>query len=195
MPKRLSETLRESAASLKFGTIDQIDEVNYLVKVRLDDLDMVTHWLPVMARNTFKDQDYDIPEKDTLVVILLDPSGEDGVVLGALYSEEDMPPVQSKAKWHKAFEDGAFIEYDKVEHKLTVDSKGDIKIDATGKVTLTAQGDITIESVTGQLKIKSLLPLTVESQSTTTIKAAAEIDLDAPLINAIGFLKILGGIG
>jgi len=192
----LSETLRESAATLQFGIVEEVDDAKALVKVRLPALDdMVTHWLHVLADDSLDDKDYALPDPGTQVAILLDPRGEDGVMLGALYSEADRPPVSTRDKWHRKFSDGTTIEYDRAAPKLAVDAQGDIEIDATGNVTLKAQGDITIESVTGQLKIKSLLPLTVESQSKTIIKAAANIDLDAPLINSIGFLKIIGGIG
>lgn len=134
---QISETLKESAASLRFGLVEEVDETNYLLKVKLLDLDdMITHWLPLLAAQTQGDKSYDLPEVGTQVAMLLEPTGVDGVVLGAVYSEEDMPPVSDGKKWHKRFNDGTFFEYDKTSKVLKVDAQGEITVKASGPVTL-----------------------------------------------------------
>lgn len=188
------ETHKESMVTLQYGTVDEVHDKDYLVKVKIPVLDdLVTDWLPVLARSSYGNKTYDLLDEGTQVAVLLDPTGTDGVVLGALYSEPDPPPVETRDKWHKTFKDGTTLEYDRDAHKLTVDTKGEIDIDATGKISIQAQGDITIESVTGQLKIKSLLPLTVESEMQTTVKAPITT-IDAPLTIMTGNLKLMGAI-
>lgn len=57
-------------------------------------------------------------------------------------------PVSSKDKWHIKFEDGTWLEYDRAEHKLRANIKGDVEIEATGKADVQCQGQIYIKSST-----------------------------------------------
>lgn len=134
---------------LKFGIVTNIDESRALVRVQFTDMDaVISYWLPVMRGKTLKDKQYWMPDVGEHVVCLLDENGEEGVVLGAIYSAEDPPPVRSKDKYHVRFNDGTVIEYDRAEHKLKADVKGDVEIRATGKCEVDCQSDIYIKSAT-----------------------------------------------
>jgi hypothetical protein len=63
---------------------------------------LVSWWLPVLQPKTLADQVYWMPDLDEHVVCLLDEHAEFGVVLGAIYSEADAPPVASLEKLHNA---------------------------------------------------------------------------------------------
>lgn len=159
----MNETFKEAGVTLEFGIVTQVDEAKHRVKVRIPDLDdMETHWLPVQVGASFGNQDYGLPDEETQVALLLDSRGENGLVLGAVYSEADPPPVQSKDKWHKRFKDGTSLEYDRASHVLTVDVKGEVRIKATGEIKIEAQ----TASVQALVKAQVSAPL---------------IDLDAPL--------------
>lgn len=168
--KELQATHNESSATLRFGEVTEIDGSNCLVKVWFDDLEMESHWLPVLQHATFGDKTYVMPRKGCQVAALLDPFGEDGVVLGGIYSEADPPPVTDPAKFHKTFDDGTVIEYDTATHKLSADIKGKADIQATGPVTLEAQS-VTVKALT----------VNVEASVTATL-AAPLIELDALLV-------------
>ncbi|MDR1311096.1 MAG: phage baseplate assembly protein V [Burkholderiaceae bacterium] len=117
----MSETFDESAPTLKFGTVSAVDEATAQVRVRLPDVDnMRTDWLPVLTRKTKQDKDYWLPDIGEHIAVLLDANGEDGLVLGAVFSDADSVPIVSRDKWHKSFADGASLEYDRAAHKLTV---------------------------------------------------------------------------
>ncbi|PIQ25425.1 phage baseplate assembly protein V [bacterium (Candidatus Blackallbacteria) CG13_big_fil_rev_8_21_14_2_50_49_14] len=143
----MNETLKESAVTLRYGLIEEFDEETYQVKVRLPDLDdMLTHWLPLPVSVSQDDKALDTVDIGTQVALLLDTRGEEGIIIGAVYSEEDTPPVKSKDKFHRKFKDGTVIEYDRSEHKLKVDAQGEITIKATGPVTVEGQ-NVTIKGI------------------------------------------------
>lgn len=134
---------------LKFGIVTHIDESKALVRVQFTDIDaVISYWLPVLKAKTLKDKQYWMPDIGEHVVCLLDENGEEGVVLGAIYSDADSVPIVSRDKYHIKFSDGTIIEYDRTSHKLTADVKGDIDIKATGQCDVHCQNQIFIKSTT-----------------------------------------------
>lgn len=129
---------------MKIGIVSAIDPAKCAVRVKFPDNDEVlSYWLPVVQPKTLKDRFYFMPDVDEQVVCLLDEHGEAGVVLGAIYSDADPVPVNDPDKFHTAFQDGTVLEYDRKEHKLFVDVKGDIVALATGKCNVTIDGKTT----------------------------------------------------
>ncbi len=159
----MSDTLKEFGASFKFGTVSAVDAKTCRVRVRLPDYDNLrTLWLPVLQSKTLRDKHYHLPDLGEHVVVLLDGRGEDGVVLGAIYSSADTPPVASGDKHHVRFEDSAEVEYDRTSHQLTViggiehvvvEVGTDILLKAGTRVTL----DVPEAEVTGNLLVKGKL--------------------------------------
>mgnify|MGYP000085828362 CR=1 FL=1 len=144
----MNETLSEAVVTLKYGTVSAVDEATGKVRVRLPDNDnMRTKWLQVLTRKSKDDKDYWMPDLGEQVATLLDARGEDGIVLGAVFSDADGVPVISRDKWHKQFKDGASFEYDRSEHRLTVtggiqhvvvEVVADVMVKAGTKVTVDA---------------------------------------------------------
>lgn len=170
----MNETLREALATLKYGIVDEVHPQRHRVKVRIPDLDdMVTHWLPVLvAGRTMNDKDYSLPEKDEQVALLLDGRGEEGIVLGTIFSDADPPPENaSEDLWHKSFQDGTRLEYDRASHVLKVDAKG-----LTGGLNIQVEGNV---------HLKGGLFVTLEALGQLTLRAPL-IGLDAPLVNITG---------
>jgi len=134
---------------LRFGVVTQIDEKTALVRVQFTDIDgVLSYWLPVLKQKTLKDKQYWMPDINEHVVCLIDENGEEGVVIGAIYSDADTVPVSSKDKYHVSFNDGTVIEYDRAAHKLYADIKGDIDVKATGRCDVSCQNQIYIKSAT-----------------------------------------------
>lgn len=177
MNQRESETRSESGVNLHFGLIKEIDAAAPLFRVLLPELDdMLTQWLPMLADVTQDDKDYQIPDIGSQVALLLDPTGETGVILGCIYSEADPPPVQNRDKWHKRFKDGTRIEYDRAAHKLLVDAQGEITVEATGPVNLKAQ-TVNVQA------------LTVNAEASVSSKISAPlIELDGLLVKTPSLL-------
>jgi len=133
----------------RIGIVVAVDEKKAIARVRWTDIDgEVSYWLPIMQKKTLKDKEYWLPDINEHVVCLIDENAEEGVILGAIYSDADAPPVQDKNKYHIKFEDGTTIEYDKSEHKLKANVKGDIDVKATGRADIDIQGQIYIKSAT-----------------------------------------------
>lgn len=126
------------------GIVVAIDEQLCRVRVEFPDRDnLVSDWLPVGQKKTLGDEEYWLPDLDTQVVCLMDEHCEAGVVLCAIYSDLDPPPVANKDLFYRRFKDGTIIQYDRATHKLSVDVKGDIEATATGKADVTIDGKTT----------------------------------------------------
>lgn len=150
---------------LHFGTVSAVDEKAGMVRVRLPDLNNLrTDWLQVLYPKTLQDQCYWMPDLGEHVAILLDENGDDGVVLGAVYSAADKPPVASRDKWHMRFKDGTVLEYDRSTHTFKIDGPAQINLISSSQVNVKS-GLITLDAgsvvCTGGMTVKG--PMTVES--------------------------------
>lgn len=148
----MTDTEKEFGANLKFGTVSASRPG--FARVRLPDFDnMRTMWLPIAYPKTQDDQScwtYDIGEQ---VAVILDPRGEDGVILGAVYSNADKPPISDPNKFSIRFKDGALLEYDRGSHVLTATGVEKVIVQASTKVTI----DCPDTEVTGNLLVKGML--------------------------------------
>lgn len=123
----------------KIGVVSSLDTATARVRVVFDDMDNVaSYWLPVVHHKTLKDKSYWMPDPGEHVVCLLDENGEEGAVLGAIYSAVDTVPVTSGDKCHVAFDDGTTVDFDRSTKALTIDCKGDILIKSATLVTIQA---------------------------------------------------------
>ncbi len=104
---------------VRIGVVTQSFPDRGTVKVHLTDVDdEISYELPVVYRKTLNDKDYWMPDIGEHVVCLFSGQGlEQGFILGAIYSDADAVPVSSQDKWHKTFEDGTVIEYDRAAHQ------------------------------------------------------------------------------
>ena len=137
----MNESQRESGAMLKFGTVSAIDPAKCRARVRLPDYENLrTAWLPVLQSKTLRDKHYHLPDIGEQVCVLLDGQGEAGVIIGAVYSNVDRPPVASADKHHVRFDDGASIEYDRARHQLTVTGGVEKIVVETGREILLKAG-------------------------------------------------------
>lgn len=125
---------------VRVGVVTNIYPERGTVRVHLVDADdQVSYELPVIYRKTGKDKEYWMPDIGEHVVCLFSGQGmEQGFVLGAIYSQADPVPVSSKDKWHIKFEDGTWLEYDRAEQVLRVDSEKQILLKAKNKITIQA---------------------------------------------------------
>ncbi len=128
---------QDASATIRVGIVDSTNPAKVTARVKIPDLDdLISHDLQVLQRKTRKDKDYWNPDLEEEVLCLFLGNGlERGFVLGALYNKEDKPPANSQDKRCIVFEDGTRLEYDRKEHKLTADVKGDAVISTTGDIT------------------------------------------------------------
>ena len=122
--------------SLRRGIVSSVDRKKCTAKVMFPDWDeKVSFDLPVMQKNTLNTKHYWMPEPKEQVVCGFFANGtQEGVILGAIYSEADKVPKEflvSDDCDGVLFPDGTLIRYDSVNHKLLIDVKGEIEILAT----------------------------------------------------------------
>jgi phage baseplate assembly protein V len=122
----------------RVGRVSSINPANATVRVVFEDREnMVSYDLPVIVRQSMRNKDYWLPDVGEQVLCLFLPSGNaQGFVLGAFYSDEDLPPVNDANKRHVRFDDGTSVEYDRKSHRLSIRCKGDIDIEAQGNIRL-----------------------------------------------------------
>lgn len=134
-----SKTRTESAPTLRFGFVVALDEAGCRVRVRFPDLgDLQSYWLPVLRAKTHRDQHYSMPDVGEHVACLLDGHGDDGVVLGAIFTPRDPAPVASADRHHVRFADGTTVDYDRAAHKLSIHCVGDVEIVSSTHIRLSA---------------------------------------------------------
>ena len=139
--------LQQQQAVFKIGVVAETDPATHSARVRFDDLDgLETMRLPVGVHKSLKDKSYWMPDVGEHVSCLLDLNAETGVILCAIYSEADVPPVNSQDKRHVTFSDGTWVEYDRAEHRLEVHCVGDIGIFAGGHLALESKGRMSFKS-------------------------------------------------
>jgi phage baseplate assembly protein gpV len=105
--------------AFRVGIVSAVDALTAQVRVVFPDYDqMSSYWLPVVVPKSQNDKAYWIPDLGEQVVCIMDLRDEAGAVLGAIYSNTDVPPVASTNKWHLGFSDGSAFEYDRALHIL-----------------------------------------------------------------------------
>lgn len=135
---------------LRFGIVSQINPVLAQARVNFDDDDSTSFWLPILQTKTLKDKFYSIPDIGEQVACLMDENSEDGVILGSIYSTEDVPVVTSEKQISLNLENNALINIDKETNTLTITFQNinlNGNINHTGMLIntdgITSQADIT----------------------------------------------------
>lgn len=152
------------------GIISDVDPARALVRVTIEEDEIVTDWLPILFRGTTTDKDYFLFEKGQQVRILLDKNCEDGVVLGATYNAEDVvegttgPGVRSTV----LTKGGAPV------FSLVIEREAD------GKTTLTTKGGLSGTTETGDLSLESGAAAVFKAaQAITVASAQAGVKIEA----------------
>ena len=105
---------------LRFGTVTSINPLTARARVQFAEDGMNSYWLAVLQNKTFKDKFYSMPVVGEQVACLMDQGSEDGVILGAIYTTEDTPIIETEKQVSANFEDGTLINVDKETQTLTL---------------------------------------------------------------------------
>jgi phage baseplate assembly protein gpV len=161
--------------AFRVGIVQQQDAAHAKVRVVFPDYDeVVSWWLPVIFAKTQNDKAYWIPDVGEQVVCLMDLRDEAGAVLGAIYSNADLPPVNSADKFHLAFKDGTSVDYDRSAHVLDLkfQDQGEIKYDGGGHaLTMNLPAGATFNLTAGAAQVQ------IDANGNVIIKAAGQVQL------------------
>lgn len=168
------------------GTVAEADYEKARIKVTVGE--WTTSWLPWVTSRAGNDVSWwalEIGEQ----VLVVSPSGDmaQGIVIGGIYQQQQQQVGADKLEnVHRVkYQDGTVIEYDRENHLLKADVKGDVELlvekNLTAKVTenvdITVQGQMTATVSKGAvLKADTIL---LESASDMTLKAGGAMTLEA----------------
>ena len=136
---------------LKFGIVTKIDPKTARGRVRFAEDDHQSFWLPILQAKTMNDKFYALPDAGEQVACLMDENWEDGVILGAIYSSEDIPKNQSQNEIALNLENGSFAHIDKETDTLTL-AFSKIKLVGYVENTLGIKSDADITDKTSSMQ-------------------------------------------
>jgi phage baseplate assembly protein V len=165
------------------GIVIAVDGAKAKLRVRLPDEDnIITDWLPMAVPFALGAKVYWLPRVSSQVVVLLDENGEDGIVLGALYSTPDPAPVSDPKLFYVETEDGTKIKVDPTASTVLIDTPGDVTVHAGRSITATAGQNIDA-TATGHINATC---------ATAQVQASGRVDLKAPITRVSGLLQVDG---
>ena len=130
--------------SLKIALVEE-RKVGWVI-VRFPDLgDMLSKWIPVLFHKTQDDKGFWTPDIGEQVQVMMDDRMEDGCVLGAVYSEADLPPTEDMDEFGMQFKDGGWFSYNRVTGVATIRAMTKVMVDAP-LVEIT--GDLVVDGST-----------------------------------------------
>ncbi|MDL2268880.1 phage baseplate assembly protein V [Desulfosarcina sp. OttesenSCG-928-A07] len=198
MERRTSKLESNRGASLRFAEVTEVDKAGKARVKLLDGDDMISHPLRILQVRTLKDQQQWFPEIGEHVAVLFAGQGfEQGVILGALYSDKTPSPAEEIHMAYYKFEDGSTFSYDKKRHLLFGDIQGDVEIKVTGNVDATVNGNVTTQ-VDGNVtaKVGGNVTATIGGNLSATVGGNATIDASGQIsASAGGVMNIKGGAG
>ena len=135
---------------LKFGNICDIDAAKGLARVEFDDDGVTSAWLPITVMGTSGNKYSHAFDVNEHVACLMDDRAEAGVILGAIYSNAELPDAGSADKVSVKFTDGASVEYDRDASKLSV-KIGTTELDITEDGYTVKRGGETLKTILSDL--------------------------------------------
>lgn len=136
---------------LRFGIVSRINAATGEAFVKFEDLDgLETAELPMLYPKTLKDHFYRMLDVGEHVACLMDEHLENGVILGAVYDDENLPPEGDANKCYIQFENGTTITHDRTNGNIDIKTAGTVTVDAPNvRITgdLHVDGDVTAGNI------------------------------------------------
>ena len=117
-----TEGARRISNLIRYGVVKEADYEKALIRVELQDGELLTDWIPWVTLRAGGDQFWWAPEVGE-VMLLLAPSGElaNAVALPAAFSNSNQNGDRATVQ-RQTFEDGTVIEYDREASTYTIDA-------------------------------------------------------------------------
>lgn len=166
---------------LRFGNITEIDAAKGRARVHFEEDDIVSDWLPMVVKSSRENKHESWYDVGDFVACMMDKNVEDGVIVGAIYDDNNAPPIGNKDVEAKTFSDGTVIKYDRSSSTLTVECVGDVSVQCVN-ATVSASGQVTVDTptatFTGDVNIDGGLSASGNIQTQGGIDATGEIHSD-----------------
>lgn len=130
------------------GIVIENDDAKCRSRVEFRDKSGVkSYWLSINQPAASGSKHYSMPDIGALVNCLVDATGTEGTIIGAVYSDVDTPPITDGKHVHLALEGGGVVDYDRGSGALAVTMPGGITINAPQGLTVVVGGtSLTITS-------------------------------------------------
>lgn len=154
---------------LRWGLISEMDTTKGFCRVKFLDDDIVSPPLQIVYAST-QGTKFIMPlEINTCVACLMDQHGDNGVVIGAVYQDEDKPDEGATENAMRiVFADGAILEYDFNAKKFTFDGADSEILVTCKKAEVTASSGV---KITGDVEITGDLKVGGKADVTNDVKA------------------------
>lgn len=164
---------------LRFGNITEIDVSKCYARVKFLDDGIVSAPLQIVVMGALSTKFFHIFDVNEQVACLMDENSEEGVILGALFSDDINPVGGNKDVVKVVFPDDSTIEYNRSSHEYNIDIKG--------KINITAESEINIGApvVNVDAEVINATATTINIEGATNITGATEIT---------GNLNVMGNI-
>ncbi len=168
---------------IKAGKVSEVDAEKGAAKVVFkENNNMVSSFMFVIHPFAGDNASFRMPNINDTVVCLMPAAGGPGFIIGSIYGE-NKPKVTDENKYNVIYDDNTMLEYDKKEHKLMVDIKGDaeVVIDKVLKITITENKELQAKNI----KITADSEVSIECK-TANIKANSEANIESAKVNIKG---------
>lgn len=172
----VSELQRVISNLVRIGVVEELDEANARVKVRVSGL--LTDWLPWGADSAGRVRKWS-PKQEGEQVVLFAPGGDmaQAVVGHSLFQDDHPAPAGSKFQETTTYPDGSTVDFNSKTNTLTVNVAGGGNVVVNCKVaTVKAATSVTVETATATVKASTSVTVdTPDAHFTGNIKADGEI--------------------
>lgn len=157
------------------GKIHSVDFSQSPPRVRVQYSDKaITSWLPFLITNVDENRQDWQPITVGTSVVLLSESGDlnNAVVLSSIPNADYVPPSTSPDEHVTKYSDGTTVTYNFKDHKLLVDVKGEVNVQATGDIIADAK-QIKLNGGTGVVTGECICAFTGNVHSDISVKVIA----------------------
>jgi phage baseplate assembly protein V len=163
---------------LRFGNITEIDAAKGRARVHFEEDGIVSDWLPMVVKSSQQNKHESWYDVGDFVACMMDEHIEDGVIVGAIYDDNNAPPIGNKDVEAKTFSDGTVIKYDRSSSTLTVECVGDVIIQCVN-ASVTASGQVTVDTptatFTGDVNIQGGVSATGNIETQGSVEAIGDV--------------------
>lgn len=97
---------------LKYGNISAVDPAQVRARVQFDDDEIVSAWLPIIVQGSGNSKYFRMFAVGEHVACMMDERCEDGVIVGAIYDQNNRQDDATATLTRIDFGQGAVVEYD-----------------------------------------------------------------------------------
>jgi phage baseplate assembly protein V len=129
--KSHAASLDQSAGQIKFGTVTSVNGNNATARVLIQPENVLSGWLPVLSQWVGSGWGMVCPPNPGEQVLVVPQEGdvEQGIIVGGVFSTQQMPPVAPVGEFWLVHQSGSFI---KLSNDGTIRINGDLHV--TGDV-------------------------------------------------------------